>query len=394
MLFTMPPTMNDYANFINPGIILTQKENIPVLSGEFWTAGQRKGHSLHEISYRACFKPELPEFFISRLTQPGETVLDPFMGRGTTPLQAALSGRRPAGNDANPLSIQLLKPRLRPPEISDIEDELGKIAANPPDPGREDLLPFYHPETLGMLRMFRRVLDEEIRQQENPAAEWIRMVCLNRLTGHSSGYFSGYTLPPNQAVSIPSQERINKRLGITPPVRNIPELIMRKTRSLLRKGVPGIHPAGILSAGKADSIPGIEDNSVSLVVTSPPFLDIVQYADDNWLRNWFGCTESSDVPEGIHRTENGWENMMTRSMREMARVLKNGGHAAIEIGEVRKGKVQLENNLLKAAEGLPLKPVMLMLNTQSFTKTANLWGVSNNAGGTNTNRIILFRKED
>ena len=34
-----------------------------------------------------------------------------------------------------------------------------------------------------------------------------------------------------------------------------------------------------------------------------------------------------------------------------------------------------------------------MLTYQEFTKTANCWGVDNNAKGTNTNRIVVFRKE-
>ena len=53
------------------------------------TARQRQASSLQEISYRACFKPQLPRFFIERLTQPGEVVYDPFMGRGTTVVEAA-----------------------------------------------------------------------------------------------------------------------------------------------------------------------------------------------------------------------------------------------------------------------------------------------------------------
>jgi hypothetical protein len=65
----------------------------------FWTAGQRRGHSLHEVSYRACFKPQLPAFFIDRLTDVGDRVYDPFSGRGTTAIQAALAGRAPAAND-------------------------------------------------------------------------------------------------------------------------------------------------------------------------------------------------------------------------------------------------------------------------------------------------------
>src|SRR6266481_6389619 len=71
---------------------------------EFWTSKQRAANSLHEVSYRACFKPQLPRFFIERLTKAGDVVYDPFMGRGTTPLEAALMGRVPFGCDINPLS--------------------------------------------------------------------------------------------------------------------------------------------------------------------------------------------------------------------------------------------------------------------------------------------------
>ncbi len=49
------------------------------------------------------------------------------MGRGTTPLQAALMGRRPIGNDINPLSALLTRPRLAPPSLAAIEARLGEI---------------------------------------------------------------------------------------------------------------------------------------------------------------------------------------------------------------------------------------------------------------------------
>ena len=104
-----------------------EQDGIPYFVNEYWTSGQRQAHSLHEISYRACFKPQLPEFFISRLTAPGEGVYDPFMGRGTTPLQAALQGRWPIGNDMNPLSTLLARPRLAPPSPAAIEARLGEI---------------------------------------------------------------------------------------------------------------------------------------------------------------------------------------------------------------------------------------------------------------------------
>jgi hypothetical protein len=94
---------------------------------EFWTSRQRQAHRLHEISYRACFKPQLPRFFIERLTCPGEIVYDPFMGRGTTLLEAALLDRIPYGNDTNPLSRALVEPRLRPPTLEQIEARLEAI---------------------------------------------------------------------------------------------------------------------------------------------------------------------------------------------------------------------------------------------------------------------------
>src|SRR5687767_13750041 len=81
--------------------------SIPTFVNEFWTAKQRAASNLHEVSYRACFKPQLPSFFIERVTSPGEIVYDPFMGRGTTLIEAALLGRVPAGCDVNPLSITL-----------------------------------------------------------------------------------------------------------------------------------------------------------------------------------------------------------------------------------------------------------------------------------------------
>src|SRR5262249_46094010 len=64
--------------------------SLPTFVNEFWTARQRAANRLHEISYRACFKPHLPRFFIERLTREGDIVHDPFMGRGTTLVEAAL----------------------------------------------------------------------------------------------------------------------------------------------------------------------------------------------------------------------------------------------------------------------------------------------------------------
>lgn len=395
--FHAHPFIDDVMSFrseAGPTAAVTEA-GIPYLVNAFWTAGQRQGHRLHQISYRACFKPQLPEFFISRLTAPGDVVHDPFMGRGTTPVQAALMGRRPAGNDVNPLSLLLTRPRVpgaRPlPGLDAIAARLRQIPWERGVIEREDLFVFYHPATLRHIAALRAWLIERSDEVE-PVDDWIRMVALNRLTGHSPGFFSVYTLPPNQAVSVEAQRRINAERCQDPPQRDVAALILRKSAALLAHGGVPPHPDAWLSCGPAHATPTLADGSVALTVTSPPFLDIVQYAADNWLRCWFAGLDPTTIAIGMHRTEAAWSAMVRAVLGEQARLLRPGGFIAFEVGEVRRGRVLLERLVWTAAEGLPFERLAVMINQQTFTKTANCWGINNNSGGTNTNRIVILKK--
>ena len=360
----------------------------------FWTAGQRRGHSIHEISYRACFKAQLPGFFIERLTDPGGLVYDPFSGRGTTAVQAALMGRAPVANDINPLSAMLTGPRLDPPPVEVVRRRLAAIdlsvamAGGADEPADADLLAFYHPDTLRQVKALRGWL---LARGEflDPVDGWIRMVAINRLTGHSAGFFSVYTMPPNQAVSAASQRRINLVRGQVPPPRDLRTIILKKTMSLLADGTPPPHPAAVLLTGPAWRTPGLADRSIDLIVTSPPFLDVVDYEGDNWLRCWFAGIDPADVPIDRHRDLPAWEGFVRRGFEEFARVVRPGGFVVFEVGEVRGGRVLLERHVAAAITGLPFDILGVMVNQQSFTKTANCWGVDNNRGGTNTNRMVL-----
>jgi hypothetical protein len=356
----------------------------------FWTAGQRRGHSIHEISYRACFKSQLPGFFIERLTDPGDRVYDPFSGRGTTAVQAALMGRAPAANDVNPLSAMLCAPRLDPPPVAAIQARVAEIDLSQAvgDPAEADLLAFYHPDTLRQITALRAWLLGR-GDALDPVDAWIRMVAINRLTGHSPGFFSVYTMPPNQAVSAVSQRKINEARAQVPPARDVKAIILKKTLSLLSDGTPPPHPPAILLTGSAERTPGLADGLVDLIVTSPPFLDVVDYEGDNWLRCWFAGIDPADVQIDKHRSIAAWEGFVRRAFVEFARVVRPGGFVAFEVGEVRGGKVLLERNVAAAIEGLPFELLGVMVNQQNFTKTANCWGVGNNRGGTNTNRIVM-----
>ena len=383
-------------------VLLDDGANLSVgtFVNEFWTAQQRRANSLHEISYRACFKPQLPRFFIERLTDETDTVYDPFMGRGTTVLEAALLGRKPLGCDANPLSIVLVSPRLTPPRVKEVADRLHQIDFRGSESPPADLLTFYHPDTLQEICALRKyLLDKEHDRALDDVDCWIRMVAVNRLTGHSPGFFSVYTLPPNQAVSVESQRRINQRRDQRPPRRDVPELIRRKSEALLsdcnnetRQTLEKSCEKVLLLTKGASSTPEIDTSSVSLVVTSPPFLDIVDYESDNWLRCWFCGIDPKREKLTVVKTLEKWKAAMRSVFVELERVLKPNGYIAFEVGEVRRGTIKLEEAVIPCGISSRLEPVLVLINYQEFTKTSNCWGVRNQVGGTNTNRIVLFRK--
>jgi hypothetical protein len=386
-----------YLDYINTG-----SGEVPRFTGEFWTSRQRKASSIHEISYRACFKPQLPRFFIETLSGLEDMIYDPFSGRGTTVIEAGLLGRRCVANDANPLSSILTRPRFSPPMPGEVRDRLAMIPFQSGTDADIDLSMFFHQKTeaeIVALKMY--MMERREAGTYDRVDAWIRMVATNRLTGHSKGFFSVYTLPPNQAVSRESQRKINKKRNQSPDYRDVGMIILKKTSSLLRTLSPAdrenLARAGKTAqflSGDARDTPAIADASIRLTVTSPPFLDVVQYPKDNWLRCWFNDIDDQAVGRTITlaRTLAEWIRVMKGVFDELYRVTTSGGFVAFEVGEVRKGSVRLEDAVLPLGMDSGFQPVCILINRQQFTKTAHIWGVGNNTGGTNTNRIVLFRK--
>lgn len=371
-------------------------------SGEFWTSGQRQGSNLHEVSYRACFKPQLPEFFIERFSELGDLIYDPFAGRGTTAIQSAFMGRRIASNDINPLSTIYARSRLFVPTPEELDDRLQEIPRVSNSKSDIDLSMFFEPKTLTELLAMRRYFAErKALGLFDSLDEWIQMVALSRLTGHSPGFFSVYTLPPNQAVSAQRQVKINKDRNQVPEYRDTHKLIVKKSRQLT-KGLSHVDVEKLALAGKtarfsnslASHTPNIETESVSLTVTSPPFLDVVQYADDNWLRAWFAEIDMAEISGQItmSKTVEEWSVSMSQVFAELFRVTKPNGIVAFEVGEIKNGEIKLEDAVLPIALFNGFRIHSVLVNEQDFTKTSNIWGVSNNSKGTNTNRIVLLQK--
>ncbi|WP_213995820.1 DNA methyltransferase [Tepidanaerobacter syntrophicus] len=376
---------------------------IPVYTNEFWTSKQRQASSIHEISYRACFKPQLPQFFINLLTQKGDIVYDPFSGRGTTAIEAGILGRNIVSNDINPLSRILTLPRFFVPNVIEVKERLENITYDMKLRADIDLSMFYHPKTEAEIVSLKNYLKQrESEKKEDKVDLWIRMVATNRLTGHSPGFFSVYTLPPNQAVTAERQQLINAKRNQKPEYRDTKKLIMKKTKSLIRnikeQEILNLRKTGnsaLFLSEDARRTPQIPDESVSLTVTSPPFLDVVQYDSDNWLRCWFNGIDAKKVANTITMSKNiqEWSCVMEEVFYELYRITKKGGWVAFEVGEVKGGKIKLDEYVVPLGQKAGFCCQGILINLQEFTKTSNIWGIGNNKSGTNTNRIVLFVKD-
>src|SRR5207344_764646 len=121
-----------------------------------------------------------------------------------------------------PLSAILTYPRLELPSVTEITTRLRSLHFASRPRGGLDLSMFYHPDTESEILGLREYLRRRAQDRTEDAVDrWIRMVATNRLTGHSPGFFSVYTLPPNQATSVTAQRKINIKRGQIPPPRDV-----------------------------------------------------------------------------------------------------------------------------------------------------------------------------
>lgn len=365
---------------------------------EFWTSKQRQSNSIHEITYRACFKAELPRFFIEKYSNEGDVVYDPFSGRGTTGIEACLLNRKAIFNDINPLSRIISEPRINIIDNEELEKRIDDILGNNQKFESDvDLSMFFHEDTLQEILRVRSYLSK--KQDLDIVDKWIRLLVLNRLTGHSSGFLSVYTLPPNQAITGERQKKINEKYNNIFEYRSLKECCLKKYKTLT-KDVDLFVRENLLEASKkavflnndAEKTPEIKSESVDLIITSPPFLDVINYKQDNWMRSWFCSIDTTKI--NIFQTKNlqEWNLKMKNILLELKRVLKNDGYIAFEVGEVKGGKINLEDEVLKILYEIGFKDIQILINKQTFSKTSNIWGIENNKKGTNSNRVLLIRK--
>ena len=189
------------------------------------------------------------------------------------------------------------------------------------------------------------------QNKEDIIDKWIRLLATNRLTGHSKGFFSVYTLPPNQATNPKRQKKINLKRNQKPEYRDTKKLILKKSHSLLKdldtitkKNLRKILLNGVFLKKNAANTNEIKNNYVQLTVTSPPFLDTVDYISDNWLRFWFNNIDTKKLSKkvSIIKSLDAWCLLIKKVFKELFRITKSNGYVAFEVGEIRNKKINLD----------------------------------------------------
>jgi hypothetical protein len=319
------------------------------------TAGRGWGHQLHKLSpYVGGFPAQLARFFILNLSDPGQTVHDPFAGGGTTPLEALLCNRDAVASDAFDYAYVLSHAKSQPMAHEAFADYLraklfeAGCLDHEPALDNEDLRVFFSDHTLTQLLRLRAVLADD----ESPEALFAKAVICGVLHGPSKMFLSA---PQKDQTSstVGYVQRYLERNGIDRPERNVLECAMNKAGRSGLDTLPSRQGRVFRSDSRATPLDG---QSTDLIVTSPPYMAVLDYSWNNWLRLWWlGRDRLEERGKLIlSRREDIYREFMRDSMTEMYRVLRDNGAAVIVVGDVKtsgkNGRPPVINSALLLAE--------------------------------------------
>lgn len=250
---------------------------------------------LHGMMSRVgSFPPHLARYFIAAYTDPGDTVLDPFCGKGTTLVEAILIGRLAVGGDIAPDAVVTSRAKCAKVSTSDIATYIQGLKVPKSVSLRSipaDVSLFYSKTTLKQIVALRKQILKDLSQKHESkkknAATFICGVMLGLLHGHSQLSLS---LPCNQcfAMSPNYVRKYVKEHGLVTPNRDVKECLLLRSLDLLcdRKDVARarIYKASAHTCGSYMKRVGMR---AKLVLTSPPYLNKQTYIRDAWLRLWF-----------------------------------------------------------------------------------------------------------
>jgi len=365
---------------------------------ENWKNGPRNnGHQLHSIcSYMAMFPPSIPNHFIKKYSEHGDVVLDPFSGRGTTPLEACLLGRVGVGNDRNPLAFVLTKSKTDTPAKDKIISKIKKLetefySGNRSSPHAESKIKMlYNTKTLQQLLFLR----EKLNWKKSNVDAFITAMVLGIMHGRSAGYLS-IPMPNTFSMSPNYVKKYKKNHKLRRKYRDVFALLLRKLERCYQKPVV----QGYAFMGDVRSLGDIPDESVKLIVTSPPYTRVIRYGAFNWIRLWFLDESAKQIDKQLLCTQSLslYHSFIIESLKEMKRVIKKDGKIVMVIGDVRDKHTGEVLNLAQSvwescASTMGLKLVVPIIedSIEDSSKVSKIWGKTRGMA-TKIDRILVLQ---
>ena len=243
--------------------------------------------------YYAMFPGTFADRVIERYTTPGDVVLDPFSGRGTSVFSAAVLGRRGIGVEINPVGWVYSQAKLRPAAQDCVVERLMQISElswRYRDRAQGAPMFFrlcYRQNVLRFLLAARSHLDWRRRKVDLTAMAFL-LVNLHGKHGSSLSNQMRQTksMSPGYAVRW-WRERASKAPELDPV-----EFLLKRIQWRYKKGVPDVEESRVYLGDSTAVLPEVPRywgdgyRRVRLLLTSPPYYGITNYHYDQWLRLW------------------------------------------------------------------------------------------------------------
>lgn len=253
---------------------------------------------LHSICpYFAMFPEAFVEEQVERHTEPYDVVLDPFSGRGTTVFQSLLMNRAGLGSDINPVAycISSAKAELPPLEqlierIDALEEEFDTASTEALEKERQGLPPFFRRAFYHTTLREIIFLRQQLMWRDATVDRFVATLVLSCLHGEmkKTPWCLSNQMPRTISTKPGYSHRYWKEHNLWPKKRDTFRVLRRWARYRFRDELPNIRGRTAMVDARecADAFEDLHE-TVRLIVTSPPYFDVTNYEEDQWLRLWF-----------------------------------------------------------------------------------------------------------
>jgi DNA modification methylase len=264
----------------HPGLSKRQRLGA-LLQGELNFHGEDSSYASHDAhAFAAKFPPQLPRAFIRGLTAPGDLVLDPMMGSGTTIIEALLEGRCGIGLDIDPLALRVSQAKTMPIRIDDLRDIGHNIVLQAQDLLANNSIEKFLQKFDSRTKNFIDFWFYPHTQRELAAlALAIQTVQASLIRRFLELTFSSIIVTKSGGVSrardlAHSRPHLDKEKY---PKNALEQFALRLQKNI--KSIAHLDIKGALAAllpGDARSMP-LRDEVIDLIVTSPPYANAIDY---------------------------------------------------------------------------------------------------------------------